>query len=620
MKVIVTTITRSPKGNPMRASREINAEQIRIGRGAECELRLADPRVPLHARSIFLGRNGPQLYEASEQLNDMSVTGVHRPQSLRPGDSVRIGPFQLEVVPHHDADLALTVELIQPLPGKSTLSAEELYAQARRAPVSKRALSWALFLGVLVFFLAIPVLNVFDAKPVARHAPADARLQHISQRLGESVQLSWNPGELSAGHQPFAADCRACHSDSFTRVQDKDCRACHQSLGDHVSHETKVAGLSDVRCADCHRDHKGALALQQQNTHYSMGECSACHGDIKAHMPATMTQSVSDFAWAHPEFRVSFYAAASTAASATVDKPVPARLRLSDKKQLVESRGLKFPHDVHLDPKGVKSPQGLVKTTCGSCHMPDSSGVRFKPVTMETHCQSCHELRFEIAAPERQVPHGDVDEVLATMRDYYSYLAINGIVLNRTPDMAPESVARGIPGKSAPAPRRLGNSLSVDQQVQASATEIFEKTTCFTCHDISRQVKADGTPTWKVHPVLPAAASWMPKAKFAHSKHDMASCESCHAAPASSTAQDVLMPDIASCRSCHAGSHPEPRKIVSNCGLCHGFHQEPHGPASLHDQDGKLPAWPSSRDAALLQAASAPAAGAPATGVPVSAR
>lgn len=64
MKVIVTTITRSPKGNPIRASREISAEQIRIGRGAECELRLADPRVPLQARTIFLGKSGPQLYEA----------------------------------------------------------------------------------------------------------------------------------------------------------------------------------------------------------------------------------------------------------------------------------------------------------------------------------------------------------------------------------------------------------------------------------------------------------------------------------------------------------------------------------------------------------------------------
>ncbi|MDQ8036914.1 MAG: hypothetical protein REI12_05795 [Pedobacter sp.] len=568
MKVIVTTITRSPRGNPMRATREITGDQIRIGRGAECELRLADPRVPLHARSISMGRSGPQLFDAAD-LN-AEVTGVFRAQYLKPGSSLKIGPFQIDVEALDinapgDADLALTIELVQPLPGKTRLSARDIYEYARHAPVSKRTASWALFAFIMVFFLFLPMALFYSNS--SKSEAGTQTVTSVRAQNGIKADAAWNPGELAAAHQPFANNCKTCHSDSFSRVQDKDCLACHQSMGDHVPKQmAKTAGLADVRCASCHRDHKGSQGLKQQITHYFMGECSACHQDIKQHWPETQTKDVSDFARGHPDFRVSFVSGMTADGKADIT-----RLRLGEKTVLSEKRGLKFPHDVHLDPKGVRGPQGLVKTTCSSCHVPDSSGLHFKPVTMKDSCQSCHELRFEIAAPERQVPHGNVDEVMATMREFYSYLAINGIALNRPQADLPAASGRGIPGKSAPDALRLSGNAGVERQVEISATEIFEKTTCFSCHDITRQAQANGKPGWKVHPVLPES-SWMPKARFSHAKHDMATCESCHAASSSKQASDVLMPDIASCQTCHAGNHPERQKITSNCGLCHGFH------------------------------------------------
>lgn len=595
MKVIVTTITRSPRGNPMRASREIVADQVRIGRGAECELRLADPRVPLHARSIFLGRSGPQLLDANEAFSDATLTGTARTQLLKPGMSVRIGPFQLEVAaPHHGADLALTVELMQPLPGKAAVSAEELTAATRPRGVSRRALSWTLLLLVLAGFLYLPLLAPQGqaAAPASRDAKA---AQQALRGAGGLARTSWNPGELAAGHQAFGQNCQACHSSAFARVQDKDCRSCHQNLSDHVDKQKNVAGLTEVRCASCHRDHQGAQGLAQQNTHYAMGECSACHRDIKAHLPATATGNAADFATLHPQFRASIVTGAGLGGQARSE-----RLRLGDTVLRAEHRGLKFPHDVHLDPRGVKGPQGLVKTTCASCHLPDSTGSGFRPVTMKEQCQSCHELRFELAAPGRQVPHGNVDEVIATMREFYSYLAVNHIVLN-PPPAAPD--ARAIPGKSAPAPLRLGGGMDVERQVLASATEIFEKTTCFACHDIHRSTTAAGAPTWQVSPVLPATP-WMPRSRFSHASHGMASCESCHAAPRSKQAEDVLMPGIETCRGCHAGRAPAPRKVTSNCGLCHGFHEVGHAPVTPRP----VPAWPSARDAAQLQSALLPPA------------
>jgi hypothetical protein len=36
------------------------------------------------------------------------------------------------------------------------------------------------------------------------------------------------------------------------------------------------------------------------------------------------------------------------------------------------------------------------------------------------------------------------------------------------------------------------------------------------------------------------------------------------------------MPTIATCRKCHAGAVAEPRKVVSNCMLCHDFHDRAH--------------------------------------------
>lgn len=586
----------------MRSTRELDAEQIRLGRGAECELRLADPRVPIHARTILPGKHGAQMYEVTEQNAD--ATAVYQaPHTLTPGTSLKIGPFQLDVTEPGSADLALTIELVQALPENSKAVNKALFFRATRLPVSRRLLAWALFLPILAWFLVLPALNFFfnnQSDAPQKITMGESRTLHqVKKVMAIAGDGSWNPGELAAGHQAFASNCKACHSASFTRVQDADCKACHQNMGSHVSQKTgHVAALDETRCASCHRDHQGALGLQQQNTHYFMGECASCHGNIKASLATARSGNVSDFAREHPEFRVMV--------STGPGKNDMARLRLPDTGMLREKSTLKFPHDVHLDPRGVNGPQGRVKTSCASCHVPDSRGTGFKPVTMKEHCQSCHELRFELAAPERQVAHGSVSDVMTTLREFYSYIAVNGIVLNRPQgNAATEPTLRGLPGKPVTAAIRLGSSTDVDNEVHHAATEIFEKTSCFSCHEISRTTSENGAASWAISPVKPAPAR-MAAARFSHDKHAMASCESCHAAPASKSSHDVLMPKIDSCRTCHAGNKAEPKKIVSNCGLCHDFHASAHSemPWSSNKKDHPV-TWPSARDAALLRAGTA---------------
>ena len=68
-----------------------------------------------------------------------------------------ICPDESQPAAEGDADLALTLELVQPLPGKTRLSARDIYEYARHAPISKRSASWALFAIILVFFLLLPM-------------------------------------------------------------------------------------------------------------------------------------------------------------------------------------------------------------------------------------------------------------------------------------------------------------------------------------------------------------------------------------------------------------------------------------------------------------------------------
>jgi len=576
MKALITTITRSPKGNAIPATREVVADEIRVGRGAECEFRLADPRVPIHAKSISKGESGPQIVDTTNQVRGGSD---ERPQPLTVGVTFRIGPFKVDVVEAPaGADLALNVELVQALPENTKIAGKAILAQARRLPISRRLLSWMLFLPIILWFLVFPALNAkmhSDKRMAERGAvagkaqqatEADPKmLMQVKSVSALAPDTSWNPGELARGHQNLVGGCKACHSEPFVRVKDEDCLACHKSAADHVSKQVaNVPQLAETRCATCHIDHKGPLALLEQNKHYYMGNCASCHSDIKAAMPKTLTGNVSDFAKEHPQFRVNV--------SIGLKKTDLMRVRLDDKAKLVEKTNLKFPHDVHLDPKGVKGPQGLVKVECNTCHKIDATGLKFKPITMKDDCQSCHELRFEPAVSSRQVPHGKVSEVMTTLREFYSYVALDKIELNKPADA---QISRLPAGKIAPSGERIANAPEAQQKANAAAKLLFEKTSCFICHQVTPAEPVNGQPNWNIAPIRETHV-WMTKSLFPHDKHTMADCSDCHAAKKSKSEHDVLMPGIDSCRTCHAGAKPEPDKVVSNCNMCHGFHVTDH--------------------------------------------
>ena len=474
---------------------------------------------------------------------------------------------------------------------KSPLQREQ---QALQKPLGlKRPLSWIFFVPILFAFFVLPLVAMqapelfgFESKgsdektqtvpadqlPVNAH-PSLQSTQVSSTRNMTALALDsiWNPGPLASAHSNLEGDCQACHTGNFSRVKDESCLVCHSNMGLHVTEQTLPdTSFEEGRCASCHRDHKGRESLAEQNKHFVGTDCAACHADIKTVAPKTETLAVNDFAAdKHPAFRITV---------ATGPEPSDLRrIRMVANTPITEKTSLKFPHDIHLDPKGIDSPSKKVVMECANCHEPSDTATGFKTLSMESHCQECHKLSFEPALPDRQVPHGPVDAVLSTVEEFYSYLALHPEERNRV--NAQRAVLRARPGEKDPNRSNLRN-LSGNPRAQAAfaTVELFENTACSVCHEVKAvdglgNTKTSGSrmPQYEIAEINPAHP-WMPMAKFDHQAHAFESCDSCHKAAKSEEASDVLMPAIEGCQTCHAGSKPVLNKVQSDCGVCHEYH------------------------------------------------
>ena len=505
-------------------------------------------------------------------------------------------------------------------PGKENRLLDEL-RDATRPRLGRRRLAWLLFIATLgpglglpfvagqygetllqslrhVPFIGATVAGHFEA---ARHALSARRPDpKAGQPLPRpsipyalptappppptagALDTSWNPGPLSSAHQPWAEDCRVCHAVPFTRVRDADCLTCHRDLGQHVdARKVHMEGLTDRRCATCHREHEGELGLRVQSAAMSAQDCSACHRELSKRVPGTHVGDVADFTHQHPEFRVQLAVDPAT--------EVLTRVRQSKGVSLSEPTALKFPHDVHLKAKGIDSPTGIKQLRCADCHSAEPDGLGFRPVTMDAHCQSCHALKIEPAMSNREVPHGDVASALNSLREFYTYLQVQGVPPGDGAALT-HTIEIKRPG-AAPEPRRTRLAPGGDARTRASeaAENLFERTACVVCHEVrrtERQGKAgtpgEDLPQWEVTQVR-KSHPWLPKSAFNHAAHATSACEDCHAAGRSAKASDVLIPNIAVCRDCHAGAAPTVGKVTSGCTLCHGFHEPARLPVAANE-------------------------------------
>ncbi len=430
--------------------------------------------------------------------------------------------------------------------------------------LSKRWVSWVLFVAILALFLIVPMASLVsdEAADALRGSPLPS-------------DNSWSSGHLSKPHRipELNQNCQACHVNAFEVVQDNSCLSCHDDTNHHFDTSMHdVAKLDGSRCASCHIEHDEPSSIVRHDDKL----CSSCHADMdKTGAVATELVDVDSFGKEqrgkrnapHPSFKVSMLVSEGKADAMTWSMR---RVALADKP--LEESNLIFPHDVHLNPEGIDAPDGNQVLACNDCHVTDDAGKLMRPVTMENNCRSCHTLVFDPDAPQREVPHGDPDTVLLTLEEYYSRQFLrDSLGRNPTPQEVRDFILRRPGGTVARRAEQALNLASPWGKANSVAKEIFEKTTCKTCHEISIDESGEYLSKWRVDPIR-ITEQWMPKSEFDHYKHRASDCSLCHDATGSEQASDVLMPDLPVCESCHTGERTHENKTPSSCVSCHQFH------------------------------------------------
>ena len=561
MKLQIITQTTGRSGRVMQQKRLVQGDWIRVGRSASSEIHLPDPRVALN-QGLIMDRGGIVYTEGEAGIVNPASTTRKAVKSVRikPGTSIDVGPYKFTAIePPPGYDGAITIELVRPLEEVTTgdirTRATKLSIASLKLP--KRMVAWALLVVVAVLFFLIPAGRVLDLP-----------WQAASEQNAITGDRFWNPGPVILAHQPFEMKCAACHEVAFEHVKDSACLECHKTIGHHVPQSMlrpaaqKAGGalFEGQRCTTCHVDHKGVKTTHRDNDTL----CVDCHKDVRGKTNEATAQNVTDFARDHPPFRL-------TLPTATGMK----RVRMGS-GAIKEESNLIFPHDIHLDPKGIKSPsKGRVKLECAACHVPDFSKRTFQPVTMEKNCKECHRLEFEPAVTTREVPHGNAREAKVVVEEFYANLALNGVKDSFVKAFGVESegLLRRV-GEPTEAERKVALNMA-GKKAEKVAHELFEVRSCKTCHEVTRTDKPDGA-DWSVAKIR-ANNLWMPGSRFDHKSHAQSACTDCHAVAKSKSATDVAMPTIEDCRKCHGGSkHTLEKKITSNCLMCHGFHEAKH--------------------------------------------
>ncbi len=577
MSFIVRQISRTADGRQIIRPRTLDKVEISVGRDTACDIHLPDLAVTL--------RHAALIARSPARVEMISLSGLPFDVNGRQTERAEIDPSQLSTVRIGSHTLTLsrgegdearavivTVERVGALSDASEAKDETRAFSLSGVLPGKRPLAWTLALLVLLACLAWPIASFF----MHRHD----RNQPVAFHSDEM----WSSGKLSLVHATLQNDCQACHEKPFVSVRDASCTACHTKVHDHADPRRLAAakampglggriqlafkGAFNVptgSCVDCHTEHQGATAMPVTAQKF----CSDCHGTLDQRLTDTKILDASDFGTDHPQFR--------PAIMTTPEAATPIVQRVSLDARPLEDNGLKFPHAMHLSKTGgvaqmartMSATNGFGQNlTCADCHVPDSTGARFVPVTMEKNCGMCHSLAFDrVDGTVRTLRHGDPAQVIAEMRAFYR----SGGALR---PIAFDSASRRRPGDGVYVRRYMAftqSKASGGAQGEAAIRQVFGPGgTCGECHRMSEPGQ-NGTNMVGIVPVrLPTR--YMSKGWFDHAAHLTETCQSCHAAEKSNDSADVLLPKIAECRACHGGESAH-KEVPSSCAMCHDFHQ-----------------------------------------------
>jgi predicted CXXCH cytochrome family protein len=554
MKALIRTWTRHG-GERSAQDRQVIAERLRIGRSTDQEIQIPDLRVGLTHAEIVSDARRERFTAQTRNTPTLWVNGepVQR-RVLEIGDRIDCGRFSLTFVrPQEGYDVQIDIEERLSAREEKSQRLSRLSTTLSSAGLSRRWLSWALFIVVLATTLGAPAWYRFgtphdSGKPLPVYAwPRDT---------------AWSPGPLSPAHALFQNDCSKCHQKAFEPVRNEACLSCHQKVHEHVGDPrwTSMPKFAQSRCEDCHVEHSGQTLVDTHNQ-----ACTQCHADPQKQFPGLKLEAVDSFSRNHPVFK-----AQVSRFDGRSGKFNWIGIKQTDPVELHNDTNFIFPHDKHLDAHGIKSPTGNRVLKCADCHEATADGISFKPVSMEKHCAECHRLDFDPDNPDAVLPHGNPPLVGQTIRDYYARKALEGGV---TKPGAPEIVQlRRKPGEQLSKPQAEIALAWANQQSDLVIDEVFDKRICGYCHLV--QKTADTVMPFRIAPVmLQDHGKVFTSSAFSHADHATEKCSSCHQAARSNHSEQVLMPDITRCRYCHADVAGN-NKVASRCHECHRYHMD----------------------------------------------
>ena len=563
----------------------LDGNRITLGRGTDSTVFLRDLRVSYHHAELVVHDTGIVLEAVGHSSLRVDQVAVER-AVVTPESAIEVGPYRLQLGRDEpDVDLSLAVELVTPPPTDTI----ERLIEPRRVSLGtgllrKRAISWLLFLLVIVGGLALPVVAYRTTRPEVGGNAERATVLAGFDRF-------WISGELSTSHQLLGDDCHACHELPFVPVRGAACAPCHSGTRHHFETERFVfADFVPNDCAGCHSEHQGPDGIVPVH----QGLCADCHGDLRVQAETGLLDA-TDFGDAHPQFRPT-----------VIIDPAAGRVQraaLGTAGFPKERSNLEFSHAIHMTQTcavaGVTDPEEMKKVpqetlqgcrvlqqarqdldqdglACADCHRPELGGVSMMLPRMQDDCAVCHShrLTFDQNAPDRVLPHGKPDEVIAVINDFYLATAMRG-----RPPVAEQPGRRRRPGEQTPGAGPTDTGLGVEQEARATAArkleDVFGRSLCGVCHEIIRP-EASARQTWEVRPVR-LTRLWMPKARFDHGAHETMQCTDCHRAQTSNLSADVLMPPIETCRACHQGERAR-AAVPSTCVECHVYHRDDLAP------------------------------------------
>ncbi|PJI43528.1 hypothetical protein [Ferrovibrio sp.] len=528
----------------LRREKVVKTEILRIGRGADCELYLPDPRLLLLHATVHRRPTGFWIEAAGEALIGIGDAQLQT-AALQPGTKIRVGPYSVSVEAVDGGNISLTVELVDRLGDGLERLRGSASASLPKLLLSRRQWAWVATCCVLLLGLLAPLAQYYL---VSSKTPPTGRELALRHGVTPGFDRLWLTGPTSSAHSRFIGNCTACHASPFSPVANASCQQCHGEVHQHADPAIHpAADLAQQSCTSCHFEHKDNAGLMAAGS----GTCVACHGSGKT--------AVTDFTSAHPSFRATVPDGKGNMGTT--------RVALHGAGPALEHSGLNFPHDRHLKPN-LRTPAGeMVNLECGSCHRRGVGDAGFAPIRFSSDCQGCHQLSFDAALPRRKLPHAEPDALRRFLEDTYVATVVSGEYAGA--DLPARDVRR-IPG--GPSAMEVPERLMLRDWAVARARETLNsrlvRGQCGECHTVTDAPAG----AFSVAPVQ-MMDRFFPAARFDHGRHRGVACESCHAATQSFTARDVLLPDVGTCRTCHGGESSS-QKVPSTCLSCHSFHHQ----------------------------------------------